>query len=50
MQQLECFATTSRPPDIVPGRPQAWMDAFDVTRLSLCLPLANSTGWESSAR
>jgi len=49
MQQLECFATTSRPPDIVPGRPQrAWMDAFDEKHAYRCLPLtmANSTGWE----
>jgi Family of unknown function (DUF6065) len=49
MQQLECFATTNRPPDIVPGRPQrAWMDAFDDKHAYRCLPLtmANSTGWE----
>ena len=27
--ELECYPTTERPPEIVPGRPQrAWMDAF----------------------
>jgi hypothetical protein len=47
--QLECFATTARPPDIVPGRPQrAWMEAFDERHPYRCLPLtmANSSGWE----
>jgi hypothetical protein len=49
MMQLECFATTSRPPDIVPGRPQrAWMEAFVDRHPYRCLPLtmANTTGWE----
>ncbi len=47
--KLECFATTQRPPDIVPGRPQrAWMEAFDERHPYRCLPLtmANTTGWE----
>jgi hypothetical protein len=47
--QLECFATTARPPDIVPGRPQrAWMEAFDDRHPYRCLPLtmANCSGWE----
>lgn len=47
--QLECFATVSRPPDIVPGRPQrAWMDSFTDRHAYRCLPLtmANTTGWE----
>jgi hypothetical protein len=47
--QLECFATTTRPPDIVPGRPQrAWMEAFADRHPYRCLPLtmANTTGWE----
>ena len=47
--KLECFPTTSRPPEIVPGRTQrAWMDAFSDRHAYRCLPLnmANSTGWE----
>jgi hypothetical protein len=47
--QLECFATTARPPDIVPGRPQrAWMEAFADRHAYRCLPLtmANTSGWE----
>lgn len=47
--KLECFPTTSRPPEIVPGRTQrAWMDAFADRHAYRCLPLnmANSTGWE----
>ena len=47
--KLECFATTDRPPDIVPGRPQrAWMEKFDERHPYRCLPLtmANTTGWE----
>ena len=47
--QLECFPMTSRPPNIVPGRPQrAWMDAFMDRHAYRCLPMtmANSTGWE----
>ena len=39
----------SRPPEIVPGRPQrAWMDAFADRHPYRCLPLtmANTTGWE----
>jgi len=47
--QLECFATTARPPEIVPGRPQrGWMDAFHERHPYRCLPLtmANTTGWE----
>ena len=27
--ELECYPTTERPAELVPGRPQrAWMDAF----------------------
>jgi len=47
--QLECFATTLRPPDLVPGRPErAWMEAFDARHPYRCLPLtmANTTGWD----
>ncbi len=47
--QLECFPTTDRPPDIVPGRPpRAWMDTFPDRHPYRCLPLtmANTTGWE----
>lgn len=47
--QLECYPMTSRPPEIVPGRPQrAWMDAFQDRHAYRCLPMtmANSTGWE----
>ena len=47
--ELECYATQSRPPEIVPGRPQrGWMDAFTDRHPYRCLPLsmANSTGWE----
>ena len=47
--KLECFATTQRPPDIVPGRPQRrWMEQFADRHPYRCLPLtmANSTGWE----
>jgi hypothetical protein len=46
---LECFATTARPPEMVPGRPQrAWMDHFTDRHPYRCLPLtmANSSGWE----
>ena len=46
---LECYPTSQRPPDIVPGRPQrAWMDAFAERHPYRCLPLsmANSSGWE----
>ena len=46
---LECFALTHRPPEIVPGRPdRAWMDAFAARHPYRCLPLsmANTTGWE----
>ena len=46
---LECFATSLRPPDIVPGRPQrAWMESFDERHPYRCLPLtmANTTGWD----
>ncbi len=49
MPQIECFPMASRPPDIVPGRPQrAWMDHFHDRHPYRCLPLsmANSTGWE----
>jgi hypothetical protein len=47
--QLECFPLTSRPPDIVPGRPQrAWMEAFADRHPYKCLPMtvANTSGWE----
>ena len=47
--QLECFPTATRPPDIVPGRPQrAWMDGLLDRHAYRCLPMtmANSTGWE----
>lgn len=47
--QLECFPTTQRPPDMVPGRPQrGWMDRFSERHAYRCLPLtmANTTGWE----
>src|SRR5438874_2568674 len=47
--KLECYPTMTRPPDIVPGRPQrAWMDAFSGRHPYRCLPMtmANSTGWE----
>lgn len=47
--QLECYPMSSRPPNIVPGRPQrAWMDAFLDRHAYRCLPMtmANSTGWE----
>ena len=47
--QLECFPMNSRPPDIVPGRPQrAWMESFLDRHPYRCLPLtmANTTGWE----
>ncbi|MFZ5668159.1 MAG: DUF6065 family protein [Pseudomonadota bacterium] len=46
---LECYPTSQRPPDIVPGRPQrAWMDRFAERHPYRCLPLsmANTTGWE----
>jgi hypothetical protein len=46
---LECFALTGRPPEIVPGRPQrGWMDSFFERHPYRCLPLtmANTTGWE----
>lgn len=47
--QLECYPTASRPPDLVPGRPQrGWMEAFAGRHPTRCLPLtmANTTGWE----
>src|SRR5215469_7609847 len=47
--ELECYATYTRPPEIVPGRPQrGWMDTFTDRHPYRCLPLsmANSTGWE----
>ena len=47
--QLECFPVLSRPPEIVPGRPnRAWMDHFSERHPYRCLPLtmANTTGWE----
>jgi hypothetical protein len=49
MLELECYPTNSRPPDIVPGRPnRAWMDAFAERHPYRCLPLsmANTSGWE----
>jgi len=49
MPELECFPTTQRPPEIVPGRPErAWMDRFTQRHPYRCLPLtmANTTGWE----
>jgi hypothetical protein len=39
----------SRPPEIVPGRPNRdWMDAFSERHPYRCLPLtmANTSGWE----
>jgi hypothetical protein len=47
--KLECYSTQTRPPEIVPGRPQrGWMDKFTDRHPYRCLPLtmANSTGWE----
>ena len=47
--QLECYPMSTRPPDIVPGRPQrAWMESFLDRHPYRCLPLtmANTTGWE----
>jgi Family of unknown function (DUF6065) len=47
--KLEAYPMATRPPDIVPGRPQrAWMDAFTDRHPYRCLPMtmANSTGWE----
>ncbi len=47
--ELECFAVTARPPEIVPGRAnRAWMDKFTDRHPYRCLPLtvANTTGWE----
>ena len=49
MLELECFATSMRPPEIVPGRPErAWMDRFAQRHPYRCLPLsmANCSGWE----
>ena len=46
---LECYATTARPPEIVPGRPnRGWMDRFIERHPYRCLPIsvANTTGWE----
>ena len=47
--ELECFPTTERPPEIVPGRQdRAWMDTFTARHPYRCLPLnmANCSGWE----
>jgi hypothetical protein len=47
--QLECYPMSTRPPDIVPGRPlRAWMESFPDRHPYRCLPLsmANTTGWE----
>jgi hypothetical protein len=47
--QLECYPTSNRLPEIVPGRPsRAWMDHFMERHPYRCLPLsmANTTGWE----
>lgn len=49
MPKLEAFPTATRPPEIVPGRPQRrWMDQFADRHPYRCLPLtmANTTGWE----
>jgi hypothetical protein len=46
---LECFPTSERPPELVPGDPQrAWMDTFAARHPYRCLPLtmANCSGWE----
>jgi hypothetical protein len=46
---IECYPTTERPPELVPGRPQrAWMDKFHARHPYRCLPLsmANCSGWE----
>jgi hypothetical protein len=46
--ELECYPTTERPPEIVPGRTERdWMDAFAPPRLPL--PAAEHgqhSGWE----
>jgi Family of unknown function (DUF6065) len=47
--ELECYPTSMRPPEIVPGRPQRdWMDNFSARHPYRCLPLtmANCSGWE----
>lgn len=47
--ELECFAMTPYPPQMVPGRPDRdWMDDFMQRFPYRCLPLvmANTTGWE----
>jgi hypothetical protein len=47
--ELECYPTTERPPDIVPGQQsRAWMDNFTARHPYRCLPLnmANTSGWE----
>jgi hypothetical protein len=47
--ELECYPTTERPPEIVPGRIERdWMDAFAARHAYRCLPLnmANTSGWE----
>jgi len=49
MLKLDCFPTTTRPPHIVPGRPQRkLMEQFEDRHPYRCLPLtmANCTGWE----
>lgn len=47
--ELECYPTSDRPPELVPGRPQRdWMDHFAERHPYRCLPLtmANTSGWE----
>jgi hypothetical protein len=47
--ELEAYAITARPPELVPGRPDRnWMDVFAQRHPYRCLPLtmANTTGWE----
>jgi hypothetical protein len=47
--RLEAFPMATRPPQIVPGRPQRrWMDTFVDRHPYRCLPLtmANTSGWE----
>ena len=47
--ELECYPTTERPPEMVPGRLERnWMEAFASRHAYRCLPLnmANTSGWE----
>ncbi len=47
--ELQCYPMSTRPPDLVPGRPDRdWMDKHSSRHPYKCLPLtmANTTGWE----